>query len=374
MLLDKKPYTFDSVVRLAITLGMVYMGYLLIKHLSTVLIPFAIALLLAYLINPLVLLVQRVIKRRMLAVLLTLLVLFIVMVLAISAIVPIIANEIRHLGSLMTNLIEKSDLADQAAQRLPPNLWQAFKTYLARDEVQFFLKTENFFTLAQGILKKILPGIWGIVSGATSIIIGAVGLMIILLYIIFLLRDFQSLRKDWKQMIPAPYRTAILEFIDDFNDAMKRYFRAQTLIAAIVGLISAIGFTIIGLPLGFLFGLFVGLLNMVPYLQVLSYPPAIVLALIRSLENQSSFGVSVALVLLVFAVAQIIQDAFLVPRIQGKAIGLSPWLIILSLSIWGKLLGFLGLIIALPMTFLLLAYYRKFLRRLTKSAIKEEPV
>jgi predicted PurR-regulated permease PerM len=75
-----------------------------------------------------------------------------------------------------------------------------------------------------------------------------------------------------------------------------------------------------------------------------------------------------ALTGLIFGVVQIIQDALLVPRIMGKEMGLSPAMILLSLSIWGKLLGIFGLLIALPMTCLLVAYYRRFFTRAEVSA------
>jgi predicted PurR-regulated permease PerM len=142
---------------------------------------------------------------------------------------------------------------------------------------------------------------------------------------------------------------------------MNRYFRGQAAVASIVGVLFATGFLIIGLPLGILLGLFIGLLNMVPYLQLIGLIPAFLLALIHALETGSSFWVILGLTGLIFVVVQIIQDAILVPRIMGRVTGLNPAMILLSLSIWGKLLGIFGLIIALPMTFLILAYYRRFL-------------
>jgi predicted PurR-regulated permease PerM len=113
--------------------------------------------------------------------------------------------------------------------------------------------------------------------------------------------------------------------------------------------------------LGILLGLFIGLLNMVPYLQIIGLIPAFLLALIHALEMGGDFWMILSLTGLVFAVVQIIQDAILVPKIMGRVTGLSPAMILLSLSIWGKLLGVFGLLIALPMTCLLLAYYRRFL-------------
>jgi predicted PurR-regulated permease PerM len=175
--------------------------------------------------------------------------------------------------------------------------------------------------------------------------------------------DYEKVREGWKELLPPGSRDKITGFVSDFDSAMNRYFRAQALVAAIVGIFFALGFTLIGLPMGILLGLFIGLLNMVPYLQIIGLIPAVLLALVHALETGGSFWIILALTLLVFVVVQIIQDALLVPRIMGKVTGLNPAMILLSLSIWGKLLGMFGLLIALPMTCLLLAYYRRFLAR-----------
>jgi len=151
---------------------------------------------------------------------------------------------------------------------------------------------------------------------------------------------------------------------------MKRYFRGQAAVASIVGVLCAMGFWAIDLPLGILLGLFIGLLNMVPYLQVVGLIPAFLLTLVHSVEAGTSLWVALGLTGMVFAVVQIIQDAILVPKIMGRVTGLSPAMILLSLSIWGKLLGIFGLLIALPMTCLLLAYYQRFLVEEDKSQSK----
>jgi len=142
---------------------------------------------------------------------------------------------------------------------------------------------------------------------------------------------------------------------------MSRYFRSQVTIALIVGVLLSTGFLIIGLPLALVMGMFIGILNIAPYLGTIGIIPAIFLGGLGAIEAGNSPWVGMALALLVICVVQIIQDGFLVPKIQGESLGLSPWMIILSLSIWGKLLGFLGLLIALPMTCLCLSYYRRML-------------
>ena len=88
---------------------------------------------------------------------------------------------------------------------------------------------------------------------------------------------------------------------------------------------------------------------------------AVLLALLKAAETGENFWGVLLLVALVYVVAQLIQDLVIVPRIMGRIMGLSPALILLSLSIWGYLLGFFGLIIALPLTTLILSYYKRYI-------------
>jgi predicted PurR-regulated permease PerM len=129
----------------------------------------------------------------------------------------------------------------------------------------------------------------------------------------------------------------------------------------------------VGLPLGILLGLFVGLLNMVPYLQIIGLIPAALLALVHAIHAGVNIWLVLGLTGLVFVVVQIIQDVILVPRIMGKVTGLNPAMMMLSLSIWGKLLGLLGMIIALPVTCLLLVYYRRLIHSTPSLSNSNKP-
>ena len=151
-------------------------------------------------------------------------------------------------------------------------------------------------------------------------------------------------------MIPRQYRRPVLSILSDVQVSMNRYFRGQALVAFIVGILFSIGFLIVGMPLAIVLGLFIGLLNMVPYLQIIGFIPTILLCLLKSAETNENFWVLFAACLVVFIVVQLIQDLFLVPRIMGHVTGLNPAIILLSLSIWGSLLGIIGMIIALPLT------------------------
>jgi predicted PurR-regulated permease PerM len=361
MFLDKKSYTFDRVVRIGVSAGLLCGLVWLLGYLSDVLIPFAVALLLAYLINPLVLLVQKKVPNRVGAVFLSLFGVVALVALSAWLLIPMMVNEITDMGRVLSEVVTNTDLAERAAKRLPPDLWQAIKDYAARKEVQDLFRAENFWKVVEAMARKVLPGVWGLITGTATFIMGLVGLTVIGLYLVFLLLDYQKVKQGWKDLLPPSYREAVTAFVSDFDSAMRRYFRGQAAVASIVGVLCAVGFWLIDLPMGILLGLFIGLLNIVPYLQVVGLAPAFLLALVHSLEAGTSLWVVLGLTALVFAVVQIIQDAILVPKIMGRVTGLSPAMILLSLSIWGKLLGIFGLLVALPMTCLLLAYYQRFL-------------
>lgn len=363
MIFGEQRFTLDRIVRLSLSAVVLVALIGILAYLSDVLIPFALAMLLAYLINPLVNLIQNKINRRGLAVAGALAIVFLLFVILTALLLPLVIHEIHHAIVLIKQLLTQSELAERAAQRLPPDLWLAIRDLFQRPELRAVLDEGKLFSIAQASLSKILPGLQGLLSGTASLLLSLVGGVVILLYLVFLLMDYDRVSGSWQELIPDDYRSSVLSFVDDFLQAMRRYFRAQALVASLTGLICAIGFALIGLPLGILLGAFVGLLNMVPYLQIIAIIPAIFLALIHALETGMSIWLVLTLTGVVFVVAQIIQDGVLVPRIMGKVTGLSPAAIMLSLSIWGKLLGLLGLIIALPVSFLLLAYYQSFLRR-----------
>jgi predicted PurR-regulated permease PerM len=364
MFFSDEPYTFDRVFRLLASTGLIVGSLWLLNYLSDVLIPFAAAFLIAYLLNPPVNWVQRKIKNRAIAVLLTLALFLMIAAALVAVSAPLIKKEITHLSDLITEVANNTDMSEQASRYLPAGLWDHIQNAAREENVQQFmnrLSRQDLWALLQAGAQKLLPGVWSIIHGTASFIFAALGLFIIVLYVIFMLLDYEHLVGQWRMMMPASWHGPVMGFLEEFNQNMQRYFRGQALIAALVGMLFCLGFWLIGLPLAILMGLFAGLLNMVPYLQILAVLPTVVLAVVMAVETGRSIWLCLLLLLSVFALVQLIQESLLIPRIMGKVTGLSPALILLSLSIWGKMLGFLGLIIALPMTCLFLAYYNRLL-------------
>ncbi len=361
-MLTSSPFTFDRVFRIAIFVVVIWLMINLVAYLSDVLIPFAIALLLAYIINPLTSWLQKKLpfRGRLISVLLSLTIILSIVVLVLLVLVPVIVAEVANMRKLLATFVDTEDLHSRLQSYMPLELRVYISDILKVEELIHFLNFENIKVISQ----QVLPGIWGVFSGTISFVVGLTVVIIILLYLVFILLHFDEISSGWKSLIPAQYKPIVLDVISDFTTAMQAYFRAQAVIAFIVGLLFAIGFWLINLPMGIFLGLIIGLLNMVPYLQIVGVIPAIIIGLIASLGMGESIWPMQALIITVFVVVQVIQDAVLVPKIMGKVTGFNPAVILLSLSIWGKLLGILGLIIALPVTFLINSYYRRFIKGL----------
>ena len=110
-------------------------------------------------------------------------------------------------------------------------------------------------------------------------------------------------------------------------------------------------------------GVMIGIMDLVPYLHGFGLIPAALLAGLKSAETGQSYFVVFGMVLAIFGIVQIIMDAIVVPKVMGKHMGLNPTILLLSLSVWGTLLGFIGLIIALPATTLIMAYWRRYVTK-----------
>lgn len=361
MIQNDRSFTFDRVVQLALFAGLAWGLVLLLDYLSDVLLPFVIGLVVAYFLDPVTNRVQHVIKQRVLAALFTLVSITLAVSLVAWFMVPMVGNELAQMGRTVSKMAANTELAQAAKEHLPENVWEEVNEILKRDDVKRYLTSDGAVQMAKDTAKNLLPGAWGVLSGAANVLTFITGILVIMLYVVFLLIDYHNMAARWRDYLPPSIRDEVSGFVEEFIQATNRYFRSQALVACCVAVLFAIGFSTIGLPLAILMGIFIGLLNMVPYLQIVGTIPCLLLAGLKALEQGDNFLGALGLVLLVFGVVQLIQETVLVSRFQGEAMGLSPAIILLSISVWGKLLGFLGLILALPLTCLGLAYYRRYL-------------
>jgi len=355
---QSKPFTFDRTIRIVISLIIIYVIIRFVGYISDVLIPFAIAIIIAYLLNPIVNWFHKKLKYRILGVIITLTITLGIIIGSLSFIIPKAVSEVTLLSNLISEYVSNVDFQKQIENSLPEEVHEILEDILSSTKVKEFFENEKSIDHLISLANKMLPGIWGIISGTASFITFLVAITIVFMYLFFLLLDYQKFNKGWKELLPEKWKNKILQFVSDFEDIMSKYFRNQALIAAIIGIMFAIAFTILKLPLGIIIGLFIGLLNMVPYLQIIGIIPTAFSITMYCLQTGANFWIITLIVVGIFVFIQMIQDYVLVPLIMGKVTGFNPAIIILSLTIWGKLLGLLGLIIALPMTYLIMTYYK----------------
>lgn len=364
-MITNKPFTFDRVIRLLIGLAVLVLVFLLVQRLTNVILPFLIAWLLAYMLDPLVRFFQYKLKlrNRLLCVIVTILVVG-------AAIFGVSIYLIDMIGAEVTKLLEITSKYSEGLDiyHFLPAKWQTeFNEYFLSMDLHSILHNKDIMEFT----KKAAPQVWSFLNGSVNMLLSLTIILIILLYMFFILLDYERVTNGMMKVFPARYRTVIAEILHDLEIGMNRYFRGQALVSLIVGVLFAVGFSIIQLPMAIFFGLFIGLLTMVPYLKVVALVPAVLLGLLQSVEGNQSFSSILLSIAIVFIVIQAIEDVLITPSIMGKVTGLNPAVILLALSIWGSLMGLVGLIIALPLTTLIISYYKRFVLKGEEESFEE---
>jgi len=357
---SRQPYTFDRVVRIIITCVIIIGIIWLINILKGVLLPFCVACLVAYLFEPFVQFNRRLLrlKGRVVAIFITLFEATFLFGILCYVLVPMIMSEMQHMGHLL-KVYSNTELE---IPFMPEGVHSFIKKYVDFEYLASLMRREDQIKM----LENVLSSTWSVVTSGISMIIGLLSWFIVFLYVIFIMLDYEKLALMGRHLVPPMYRRTVFRIGRDIQRSMNHYFRGQALVAFCVGVLFSIGFLIIDMPLAIVLGMFIGLLNMVPYLQLISIIPTTILCLVCSVDSGVNFWVIFWECMAVYAIVQAIQDLYLTPKIMGKAMGLNPAIILLSLSVWGCLLGFLGLIIALPLTTLLLAYYDEYITLQTR--------
>lgn len=350
-----------TIIHSIITVIVLIALYLLIRRLSGVLLPFLISFVVAYMLAPIVNFFQHKcrLKNRVLSVIVTILLVVGVLTGAIAALIPAISKQATSLSNSVKTYVANWNGHDYFSPRVNEQMEHLIQSM----DIKALLHSPE---VQQGI-EKVIPilGDW-INSGVNAVMSLAIGFVCIL-YIIFLLIDYEKISNNWHKYIPQRFSEGIQMLMNDLDRNMNAYFRGQALVAGIVGILFAIGFQIIGLPMGIGIGLIIGVLNLVPYMQALGIPPCILLGLIQSAETGRPIWVVMLCIAAVFIIVQSIQDMVLVPKIMGNVTGMGPAWILLSLSVWGSLLGIIGMIIALPLTTLLVSYYKRFVLQISED-------
>lgn len=348
---QQQPYTLDRTVRLVINCVIFIVIIWLVNILKGVLLPFCVGCLIAYILEPFVQFNKSLLhlRGRVSATIVTLFeVVFFFTVLGYFF-VPMIIRESTQMASMLNEYAS----TEYSIPFVPESLHSFLRNHLDFELLASKLTREEWARM----FKEGITASWSVITGSISLLMSVFSWVIVLLYVVFIMIDYERISRGFRHLVVPKYRGIVFKISNDVKISMNRYFRGQALVSFIVGILFSIGFLIIGLPMAVVLGMFIGLLNMVPYLQLISLVPTAIICLVSSVSGDVSFWTLFWESIAVYVIVQAIQDLILTPRIIGKAMSLNPAVIFLSLSIWGTLLGLIGLIIAIPLTTLLLAYY-----------------
>lgn len=350
-----RPYTFDRVIRIVIAALILLIIYVLLRRLSGVLIPFFVAWLAAYLLYPIVCFFQYKcrLRSRALSIIVTLTSVVGLLVTVCSLLISPLVGELEQVQTIIVTYLQ----SDEQIAELQQVVQRFFEDNINVRTLQKYITMADFTS----VVREAVPSLLSFLSGSINALLGFIASLIAVMYMFFILMDYENMNRGFLHIFPLSRRHFIRGMLHDVERGMNSYFRGQALVALCVGILFATGFVIIDFPMAIALGLFIGLLNLVPYLQVIGLLPTILLAFLKSYDTGQNFWLIMLGAILVFVIVQSIQDWILVPRIMGHVTGMNAAVILLSLSVWGSLLGFIGLIIALPLTSLITSYYRRYI-------------
>lgn len=355
-------WNIDRIMKLIIGLAIAAVLIWLIRYLSDVLLPFFVACFIAYILQPLVDLNRRLIheKGRVISSILTVLEVLAVIVGITWLFMPNVIKEL----DVMNGIIHEVTSGKRPIPKEYGNIIHWVESNLRPSEI----KTQ----LTDLHLGSLISKGTSLLSESISVIIGVLGWALTLIYVMFILIDYPQISRGFKLIIPHRYREGAMVVVREVQTSMNHYFRGQGLVALCAMVFYCIGFSIVGLPLGIPMGILVGVLYMIPYFQYVTLIPVAIICAIFSLNGEVTFLSLFGSCLLVYLISQSICDYILTPHIMGKEMGMNAALILLSLSVWGSLLGIIGMIIALPVSSLIMAYYERYISNPRKKSPDNE--
>ena len=340
---------------------------LMLWLLAPVLAPFIAASVLAYALTPLVDRLDAAFQGRVPRVLAVLLVELLFVLLALGLVLMIVPILVKELPLMRDQL---PVLLDQINTSLQPLLRKmGVKLSLDLPSIKAFVMTylnANFEDTLGSVLASVKIG----GSAAMAVLGNAVLIPVALFY---LLMEWEHFMKSLRTLIPPRLRAASDSFLKESDQVLGEYLRGQLVVMGVLAVFYSAGLALFGLDLALPIGAFTGLAVFVPYL---GFGLGMVLALLAGLlEFSSSGGVAqaVLMVAVVYGLGQLVESFFLTPRLVGERIGLHPLAVIFSLLAFGQLFGFIGILVALPVSAVLLVAMRRVRSGYLSSGLYQSP-
>jgi predicted PurR-regulated permease PerM len=327
-----------TVMWLAVLLFTVWFLY----SVGFILFPFIMAFLVAYVVNPLINIFERRGIRRWLSSLVTILVILGIMASIFIFIMPIAFQQFQGIIEGISGIVNDVILIVQQG-----SLFNTLTKYGFPVERLQELLTAQLTPRLENILKGLLEGAFAVISSLSSLVSQLINIVIIPFLAFYMMKDFPAIINRFKMLVPKMRREIVAEYFYKVDALFGRYLRGVILVAFIHGILASLLLSLFGIRYPLVLGMVAGVLSPIPYFGLLT---SLFLSLLVALFSGEPVIVKVLFVLITYGVLQILEFSVLSPNILGKQIGLHPVLMILSLLIFGFFLGFIGLLIAIPTT------------------------
>ena len=340
------PFRSREFVRRALLVSVLLLLLWSFNAVSSLLVPFLIAYVLAYLCDPLV---TRMAAHRIPRWGGSVLVVLGIVSAAVSValfVTPVIAGQIEGLLSGIQRLVENTTAwlgSDEPARALA-------RIGIPMERARELLTTE-FVPRLQGVLSSLVTGVFNVVAGVSSIALQIVNIIIIPFLLFFLLKDFPLIGQKLVSLFPVYRQPSVRATLATVDGVMGRYVRGAVLVAIIQGTIAAVVLWIIGVRSPLVLGVMTAFLDFIPYIGLIT---SLIVATIVAMFSGEPVSTKVIAVIILYLSQKLLEATVLAPKIIGSQVGLHPVVLILSLLVFGYFLGFLGLMIAVPVTALLL--------------------
>lgn len=391
----------------ALAVGFIYLGTRTLGFLQPILVPFAVAGVLAYLLEPgVVWLEKRGLKRQT-----SVMLVFVLFSLALGGlgtwIVPKLMVQTANLAKKVpgytvkarTAVVNFSDRIERdyglaLLPHLPPETVEVVETATAQaapapapadapadapapanSALDIDFKTLLTGDWVKTTLPSVLRSIGNFIGSSVGGFLGAFGLMlsfiIVPLYLYYFLIESAKIKVQWSDYLPlraSAFKDEVVACLTEINSYLVAFFRGQLFVSVINGLATGVGLMIVGLDFGLLIGLALCIAGIIPYLGIaLCWVPAVVIGAVQGgsalIPGDPWWALPLA-VTVVFAVVQQIDGLFITPKVVGEAVGLHPMTVIASVLVWGLLLGgLLGAILAVPMTASVKVLFQRYIWR-----------
>ncbi|MFT6727932.1 MAG: putative PurR-regulated permease PerM [Litorivivens sp.] len=346
-----------------------------IYYLYGIVMPFIIGLVLAFAVAPAIKWIKRFVRNWNIAAILFLLVCLAVSALSVTVLAKYINSDFQRFAQSFSILAaDNQEALDATAEKVKSILEVFFdqekiESYIRTETDSLAVQLENFDASAIDT-DAITASLEQIFSGMSSSeeqepdhrpSFGALTMFFsTLMYFVLILFNFNYFESLISRHFKSPLKSKLGVLAADFNQSFVLYFKLRTKIVLLLAPLYLVCFVILDVPGTLLLSFLIVLLSFVPYLQYLALLPLSLGCLVLSTEGDLSFLTYLSIIAGIFVLASLLEELILTPRIMENNIGMNPVVMVLALSVWGYVLGLTGILIGIPLTSLLIIYFKRF--------------